>query len=246
MFNKFGDFMKKISYETVENANKPRRLHKVCNAYIAKKLAIRKIFKYCTTTAIAFTVFSGCNENATKPIPEPENNSLVGGYWKLVGYYDIEKDTLVKPLINCDNVASYPHIAYILGDSCEFLYHIRFSEETYIDNPGTPAEEERTVSRAIGRMVVNRFGGKHSIDYLNSTISLKDVGYNTLGMDHYDGENFLDALHRVYSFELKNNELKLFANACPYCRQWYDNTGKVCNTTHHKPIYLQFRRVEDE
>jgi len=51
-----------------ENANKPRRLYKVCNAYIARKLAIGKVL-FIFLALLFMAGASACEKNTAEPKP---------------------------------------------------------------------------------------------------------------------------------------------------------------------------------
>jgi len=153
-----------------------------------------KVLKYPLFILLFCFVICGCSSES-KPIPKPpEPLSLLGTDWKLLGYFDIEKNELreVEPICELSN---HPH--------GKFSFVIHFSDSIdWIDTV-------HGIMDALG--CPNHLFAFFYADYSLST--LKFIEPRMTAVNSCDEESHYGvALSRVKSFSFTDEELKLFYN----------------------------------
>jgi hypothetical protein len=122
----------------------------------------------------------------------PGESTLFDTRWKLVGFFDVERNELREPRYGDP-----------WGDDPDYWYTIHFLPDTVRGDHGLHA--------ATGTSIMNAIGCLYIADYTLSTFILFEVIATVMG-DRFDGQDYIDALREVQAFELKDTSLKLYYN----------------------------------
>ena len=172
--------------------------------------------KFLTLAALAVLVFAvtGCKDSViiiideepkVEPQEEPKvdiKKTLASTKWKLVGFFDVEKDELVKPV----------------PEDCDTCYTIQFGprdKDTTCYDSGIP---EFPVCSDTSLTVWGESGGAttrlYSVDNARSLIIPKDWWYSSYDNDRVYLQAFerSDAGNIGFEFELTGSELMIYYN----------------------------------
>jgi len=135
---------------------------------------------------LVFTVIN-CNNGVS---PDKGDGKLFNTKWKLVGFFDVEKEMLATPEVN----------------DCENCYTLEFSGQK-----DTLFLYDSGYWRCSGEIITLNFGCSYAVDYTSSTFNFGAIT-RVAAQELHDGEEYNMMLYNVQAFELSNDSLKLYYN----------------------------------
>jgi len=149
----------------------------------------QKKFLLCVIAALLTFAVTSCNGDELPDI----GKTLVGTSWKLVGFFDVEKNILTEPEVK----------------DCEDCYTIKFTNAVGF-------RDGKKYWECWGHGIEIGFGCSYITDYASSTIDIYPIVFAIPIIEISDEENRYIGVFGVYDhhrpFELQDNRLKLYYN----------------------------------